>query len=104
MRVSYRKGTLFVLMLALIASLMACQTPAGRSAGSVMDDATITSKVKTKLFANDRLSGFAIDVDTFKGDVTLTGGVKAEEDRMLATELAKSVEGVRNVNNFLKVR
>jgi hyperosmotically inducible protein len=104
MRVSYRKWMLAMLMVTFIASLMACSTPAGRSAGGVMDDATITSKVKSKLFADDRLSGFAIDVDTFKGEVTLTGGVNTQEDKQHATQIAKSVEGVKNVNNFLKVK
>jgi hyperosmotically inducible protein len=93
-----------MVMITFMAGLIACQTPAGRSAGSVVDDSTITSKVKTKLFADDRLSGFAIDVDTFKGEVTLTGGVKSEADRQHATEVAKQVEGVKNVNNFLKLK
>jgi hyperosmotically inducible protein len=93
-----------MLTVTVFASLVACQTPAGRSAGGVMDDATITSRVKTKLFADNRLSGFAIDVDTFKGEVTLTGGVESEADKRLATELAQTVQGVRGVNNFLKVK
>lgn len=104
MRSSYRKWMLVVLMVTFVAGLMACSTPAGRSAGGVVDDATITSKVKSKLFADDNLSGFAIDVDTFKGEVTLTGGVNTSSDKQHATELARSVEGVRNVNNFLKVK
>lgn len=104
MRGSYRKWMLVLLMVTFVAGLMACQTPAGRSAGGVVDDATITSKVKSKLFADDRLSGFAIDVDTFKGEVTLTGGVSTQSDKQLATEIAKTVEGVRDVNNFLKLK
>jgi len=104
MRKSYSKLLIVMLMVTFMVGLMACQTPAGRSAGGVVDDTTITSKVKAKLFADDRLSGFAIDVDTFKGDVTLTGGVKSEADKRLATQLAQSVEGVRNVNNLLKLK
>ncbi|RJR40985.1 MAG: BON domain-containing protein [Desulfobacteraceae bacterium] len=104
MRKSNGKLLIVVLMVTFMVGLMACQTPAGRSAGGVVDDATITSKVKTKLFADDRLSGFAIDVDTFKGDVTLTGGVDSESDKRLATQLAKEVDGVRSVNNLLKLK
>jgi len=44
------------------------QTSAGRSAGEVVDDGTIITKVKIKLFADKQLSGFAISVDTFKGE------------------------------------
>ncbi|PKN66087.1 MAG: transporter [Deltaproteobacteria bacterium HGW-Deltaproteobacteria-15] len=104
MRNSYRKWMIVMIMVTFMAGLMACQTPAGRSAGGVVDDSTITSKVKAKLFGDESLSGFAIDVDTFKGEVTLTGGVKTEADIQHATELAKQVEGVKNVNNFLKVK
>jgi hyperosmotically inducible protein len=93
-----------MLMVSFVAGLMACTTPAGRSAGGVVDDAAITSKVKANLFRDDRLSGFAIDVDTFKGDVTLTGGVNSEADKQRATELARNVEGVRKVNNLLKLK
>jgi hyperosmotically inducible protein len=104
MRKSYRKGMIVMVMVAFVAGLMACQTPAGRSAGGVVDDSTITTKVKAKLFGDESLSGFAIDVDTFKGEVTLTGGVKSEADKQRATQLAKEVDGVRNVNNFLKLK
>lgn len=104
MRKSYSKLLIVMLVVTFMFGLMACQTPAGRSAGGVVDDTTITTKVKSKLFADDRLSGFAIDVDTFKGDVTLTGGVESEADKRLATQIAQSVEGVRRVNNLLKLK
>ncbi|MDD5204116.1 MAG: BON domain-containing protein [Desulfobacterales bacterium] len=104
MRNAYRKWMIVMIMVTFMAGLMACQTPAGRSAGGVVDDSTITSKVKAKLFGDESLSGFAIDVDTFKGEVTLTGGVKSEADKQRATQLAQEVEGVRSVNNFLKLK
>ena len=98
------KWVIVVLAVGIIAGLAACQTMAGRSVGDVMNDATITSKVKTKLFADDRLSGFGISVDTFQGEVTLIGGVKTEADKELATRVAKDVHGVKEVNNLLTVR
>jgi hyperosmotically inducible protein len=93
-----------VLMLTFLAGLMACQTPAGRSPGGVVDDATITTKVKTRLFQHEQLSGFAIGVDTFKGEVTLSGGVDTPEQKQLATEVAQSVRGVQNVNNVIMLK
>jgi hypothetical protein len=33
----------------LVIALLACRTPAGRSAGQVVDDETITTEVKVKL-------------------------------------------------------
>ena len=84
--------------------LLACQTPAGRSAGEVVDDGTISTKVKAKLFDDDRLSGFAISVETFKGEVTLTGAVETVEQKEHATAVARSVTGVTGVNNLLKIK
>ena len=88
----------------LLLGLWGCQTPAGRTAGDVVDDGTITTKVKAKLFEDDSLSGFAISVETFEGEVTLTGSVDSLQDKERATQLAESVYGVKNVNNLLKIK
>jgi len=93
-----------LLGLFLIFILLACQTPAGRTAGNVIDDATITTKVKAKLFDDSVLRGFAISVKTFEGEVTLTGAVDAPEQKDRAGETAGSVSGVRRVHNLLKVK
>lgn len=84
--------------------LFACQTPAGRTAGEVVDDATITTKVKTKLFKDPVVSGFAISVETFDGEVTLTGAVDSEEAKKRAGEIAQKTSGVRKVNNLIKIK
>ncbi len=99
-----RKVFAAAVVLTFLVGLMACATPAGRSAGSVVDDGTITTKVKTKLLADDRLSGIAISVDTFKGEVTLSGGANSPEQKSLATEIAKSVNGVKGVNNVIMLK
>ena len=99
--------SLVVLGMTLMAVAMVfvgCQTTAGRSAGEVVDDSTITTKVKAKLFSDESLSGFAISVETFKGEVTLTGAVESEQQKSDATEIAQSVHGVRQVNNLLKIK
>jgi hyperosmotically inducible periplasmic protein len=100
----FRRAFMVALILPFIAGLMACHTPAGRSAGAVIDDGTITTKVKSKLFADERVSGFAISVDTFKGEVTLTGAVNTPEDKQRADDIARSVDGVKEVNNVLQLK
>ncbi|MDD5204118.1 MAG: BON domain-containing protein [Desulfobacterales bacterium] len=100
----FGRGFTAALVLIFLMGLVACATPAGRSAGSVVDDGTITTKVKTKLLADDRLSGIAISVDTFKGEVTLSGGANTAEQKQLATEIAQSVRGVRGVNNVIVLK
>ena len=94
--------TLVVLMTAFAVS--ACQTPAGRTAGDVVDDSTITTKVKAKLLDDDQVSGFAISVETFKGEVTLTGAVDSPAAKQRAADIARSVNGVVGVNNLVKIK
>jgi hyperosmotically inducible protein len=55
--------------------------------------------VKTKLFDDNIVRGASISVDTFEGNVTLTGAVENENQRERATAIVKSVYGVRKVNN-----
>ena len=95
---------LSIFLLILFIGFASCQTPGGRTAGEVVDDSTITTKVKAKLFDDPKLSGFAINVDTFEGEVTLTGSVDTYEAKTRATGLASSVYGVERVNNLLKVK
>ena len=92
-----------VMALVLMVALAACQTTAGRTAGDVVDDSTITTTVKAKLFDDELLSGFAISVETFEGAVTLTGAVDSQKKKDRATEVARSVKGVKKVNNLLKI-
>lgn len=94
-------GVVIALMI-LLAS--ACQTIEGRTAGTVVDDTTINSTVKTKLLGDDFLKGVTIDVETFNGAVTLIGGVDTLDQKRRAGELARNVEGVREVNNLLQVK
>lgn len=90
-----------VLILAVFCS---CQTPAGRTAGEVIDDAGITTQVKAKLFKDEILTGIAISVSTFEGEVTLTGAVKTSKIKHRATTVARSVAGVSKVRNLLKIK
>ena len=92
---------LLMILLVLMAVAVSCHTPAGRTPGDVVDDTTITSQVKAKLFDSTELSGFAISVDTFERVVTLTGAVDTEYQKQLAEKIARSVSEVRGVNNLL---
>jgi hyperosmotically inducible protein len=93
-----------LLCMLLVFGAGACSTPAGRSPGEVIDDGTITTKVKAKLLADSVLQGLAISVDTFKGEVTLTGAVNTPEQRTLAEKIATETSGVKKVHNLLKIK
>jgi hyperosmotically inducible protein len=64
----------------------------------------ITTVIKARIFNDPYLSGFAVSVDTFQGEVTLTGAVEGEFAKKRASELAETVNGVSKVNNLLVVR
>ena len=95
-----KRLTVFVLMMTLIAPLVlaAC----GKSVGDTIDDATITTRVKTALLNDPDVGGLRIDVDTFKGVVTLSGRVKTKEDEAKAIALARKISGVTDVKSTLQ--
>jgi osmotically-inducible protein OsmY len=89
-----------VLLLALAVTFSAC----GKSISDTIDDGTVTARVKTA-FINDPVVGAArIDVDTFKGVVTLSGRVKSKEEEAKAIALARSIRGVADVKSTLQVQ
>ena len=71
----------------------------GRTASVAASDAAITTKVKSKLAADDIVSIFVVGVRTYKGTVTLTGSVGSIVARNRAAEIARETSGVRAVNN-----
>ena len=98
------KVTALVIFVGIIFGFFACQTPAGRTTGQVVDDASITTKVKAKLFKSPVTSGFAISVNTFKGEVTLTGAVDSDKAKNEAENIARSTAGVSKVHNLIKIK
>lgn len=73
------------------------------TAGQYMDDATITTKVKSA-FAEDKwVKGRDISVLTDNGVVNLSGTVNSKKESDRATALATKVKSVKAVHNNLKV-
>ncbi len=70
-----------------------------RSAGETIDDQTILASVKSKLLADPDVSGLNINVDVFKGQVTLRGYVKSQDEINRAVKLARSTSGVTSVES-----
>ncbi|CAI10093.1 BON domain-containing protein [Aromatoleum aromaticum] len=69
-------------------------------AGQAVDDAVLTTKVKTALLAEEGLDAGAISVSSEKGVVTLTGSIPATQVPR-ADAVARKVEGVQEVINAL---
>lgn len=75
-----------------------------QDAKTSVSDSWITSKTKIALFADERVKGTQVSVDTMKGGVVhLRGKVDSTEAKTAATEIAKGIEGVQSVKNDLQV-
>jgi hyperosmotically inducible protein len=95
-------ATKILLVLAVIAPLLL--TACGKSVGETIDDATITTRVKTALLNDPDVGGLRIDVDTFKGLVTLSGSVKTAAERDKAVAIARKIGGVTDVKSTLQIQ
>jgi hyperosmotically inducible periplasmic protein len=73
-------------------------------AAAAVDDAAITTKVKTALLAEPGLRSLKIDVDTTDAVVTLDGTVESSELKERAMQVAQTVGGVRSVVDHLVVK
>jgi osmotically-inducible protein OsmY len=98
----HSQKTAILLVLALLAPLVlaAC----GKTVGETIDDATITTRIKTALLNDPDVGGLRIDVDTFKGVVTLSGSVKTKEEEAKAMQIARKIGGVKDVKTTLLVQ
>jgi osmotically-inducible protein OsmY len=78
---------------------------ASRSAGTVVDDAGLTAKVKTAI-AKDVGAGTAanVNVNTYRGEVQLSGFVDSQEKANQAAAAARGVSGVTYVQNSIQVK
>lgn len=79
------------------------RTEPGEAAGIDQPDAWITAKIQSKYFLDDDVKGMDIDVDTQNGVVTLSGVVQNEAARRQAVALARNTDGVREVNDQLRI-
>jgi len=75
-----------------------------QSAGSYVDDATITTRVKARFADDPAVSALAIQVETMKGQVQLSGFAKSSAERANAETIAKAVPGVTRIINNITVR
>lgn len=95
-----------LLTLVIAALLAACSpTQTSRGTGQVIDDATITARVKKEIA---QTSGFgealSINVDTYRGVVSLAGFVDNAQQVREAGQAARKVGGVQDVKNNLQVK
>jgi len=75
----------------------------GPVVGVAMSDDAITSRVMGALASSPETRGAPIKVSTYQGVVQLAGFVNSRQERDAAGAVAGSVQGVRSVDNDLRV-
>ncbi|HSD44679.1 MAG TPA: BON domain-containing protein [Burkholderiales bacterium] len=100
-----RSVTLAILAAALLAGGVACApTSTRQGAGEYVDDAAVTARVKTALIQEPDVKAGAINVETYRGVVSLSGFVDSQEMANKAVTAAQKVGGVRSVKNDMRVK
>lgn len=75
-----------------------------QTVGSYIDDATITTQVKARFAEDPTVSAMAINVETLKGVVQLSGFATSSAERGKAEAIAAGVKGVTRVANGIIVK
>lgn len=91
----------FVLAVVFAVPLLA--SACGKTIGETLDDATITTRVKTALLNDPDVNATQIDVSTTAGVVTLSGDVRSKSEADRAVQVAHGVSGVKDVRSALKI-
>ncbi len=81
----------------------AARNPAERTYGEIIDDAGISTAVKSKLLWSKHTEGLQTEVETLAGVVTLTGTADTAISKELAGTMAMNTHGVVSVDNQLVV-
>src|SRR5918999_2745996 len=95
-----------ILAATLMGSFVAActSTPTQQSASEAIDDGVVTAKVKAALTQDPVTKAHQINVETFKGEVQLSGYVETDQARSRALQLARDIQGVRRVKDAMEVR
>jgi hyperosmotically inducible protein len=75
-----------------------------QSTGESIDDEGISMRVRSALSNDAEYKYSDVSVKTFKGTVQLSGFVDTDAQRSRAADLAKNVEGVKDLDNNITVK
>ena len=103
MNLSYR---IHLILLGVVLAILSACAPSGthRGTGEYIDDAAITTRVKTALATDPHVKATEVQVETYKGTVQLSGFVESPESAARAAQLANAVPGVKEVRNSMVVK
>ncbi|MGO8765061.1 MAG: BON domain-containing protein [Limisphaerales bacterium] len=75
-----------------------------RSTGEYIDDQSLKARVSDALHDNPEYKFGGVDVDSFRGTVQLSGFVDTDDQKSKAGDIAKGVQGVKNIINNISVK
>jgi hyperosmotically inducible periplasmic protein len=99
--------TILATTIAAVALLTAtgCAVTRGQeTVGAYIDDAGITTLIKSRFIENKVVDAAAISVETLNGTVMLSGFAKSTLEKATAGDIARGVNGVKLVKNELAIR
>jgi hyperosmotically inducible periplasmic protein len=96
--------TAAIAALTLLAASGCAVTRGQESMGAYVDDATITTQIKSRFVENKDVDASSIRVETLNGTVMLSGFAKSATEKATAETIAQKVNGVRSVKNEIAVR
>jgi len=108
MRMAARYAIPCVTSIAILCAISACSkkpaddmapAPQSASVGTDVDDVVITTKIKAALLTNENVKSLDVTVITSSGNVMLSGFVGSQNQIDIAMDLAKSIHGVKQVEN-----
>jgi hyperosmotically inducible protein len=95
-------GRGFLLSLIMVVSL-ALSASCGKTVAARVDDASVTTRVRTALLNDPEIKAQSISVDTVQGVVTLSGNVRTAQERDKAVAVARRASGVADVKSALQI-
>jgi osmotically-inducible protein OsmY len=94
-----------VFLAALMLSVVGCAgTATHESTGEYVTDSWITTKVKTVLVESPNVKATEVNVETFKGEVQLSGFVSSQTAMNEAVRLTRDIKGVTAVKNDMRIK
>ena len=101
------RNTTFAAIFAAIvlAGASGCAVTRGQeTVGAYVDDATITTQIKSRFVENKDVDASSIHVETLNGTVLLSGFAKSALEKGAAEGIARKVNGVKSVRNEIAIR
>jgi hyperosmotically inducible periplasmic protein len=74
-----------------------------RAPAVIASDGRITTAIKSRFIGDKYVDGLKISVETYEGIVTLRGEVNSSLPREQAERIARSVDGVKDVRNEIRI-